>query len=84
MSYVYFVWYGYEYEDINDIDVIAEGKLVDYVRKMIDDERIYDESITEFREKTGKDFPENDKEAIDLLKIDVWDVKKQYVLGSED
>ena len=84
MKYVYFVWYRYEFEGIDDIEVVAEGKLAEHVKKMIEDERIYDESVDEFRQTTGKDFPENDSEAVKLLEIDTWDVKKEYVFGSED
>lgn len=83
MKYVYFVWYKIEYENINDIDLVADGNLASYVEQMIYDGRIREDSVEEFKNEVGYNIPANDSEAIKLLKLDGWNVAIREVFGSE-
>lgn len=75
---VYKIFYQDEYEHPNDIEIVKESAIVDYVNMLWKEGRIFDESIEIFLEKHPKK-PQTESEAVELLELDGYFVDKVEV-----
>ena len=75
MKKCYKVFLGTEYEHPDDIEVVAEGSLIRYVKELLADERINQENI-DFWLSNGNKMPTTEQECIDFLENDGWYVER--------
>ena len=72
MKYVYLIYYDIEMEDpTRDIDIVEEDAIVEYVRGMIKQGSILEDTME------GRELPKTPKEAIDIAEDDGWTVVKK-------
>ena len=76
--YVYKVWYEQEFEHPDDIELVNVGSLVPFVKNMIIDDRITDDTLDAFYKDFGG-MPDIEPDAIQLLEMNGYRVEKVKV-----